>query len=136
MTVRTDITSREDIERVVDAFYALVQADDRLAPIFNDVAKVDWDAHLPRMYDFWEAVLFGAAGFKGNPLAAHRALARRTPLTAEAFDRWLALFHSTVDRLFAGPVADEAKLRASRVAGVLQYHIAADHDAASLASRS
>ena len=136
MTVRTDITSRADIERVVDAFYDLVQADDRLGPIFNDVAKVDWDAHLPKMYDFWEAVLFGAAGFKGNPLAAHRVLARRTPLTADAFDRWLALFHSTVDRLFAGPVADEAKLRASRVAGVMQYHIAADQDAASLASRS
>lgn len=123
---RFDITSRGDIVRLVDDFYAEIRQDAILGPIFDDVARVDWAAHLPRMYDFWDAVLFGTPGFKGNPLAVHRALARRAPLTTAEFDRWIALFHTTVDALFAGPVADEAKGRALRVAAVMQHAIAAD----------
>jgi hemoglobin len=121
-----DIASRADIERLVDAFYNLVRADEILGPIFNDVAKVDWPVHLPKMYAFWEALLFGVPGFKGNPLAVHRALAQRTPLTPVEFGRWVEIFHATVDALFAGPVANDAKQRASRIAVVMQQQIAAD----------
>jgi len=123
---RFDITSRGDIVRLVDDFYAEIRQDTILGPIFDDVARVDWAAHLPRMYDFWDAVLFGTPGFKGNPLAVHRALARQAPLNSTEFDRWIALFHLTVDALFAGPVADEVKRRALRVAAVMQHAIAAD----------
>lgn len=124
-----DITSRADIERLVDTFYDRIRADDLLGPIFDEVARVDWAAHLPKMYAFWEAVLFGASGFKGNPLAAHRILAQRTPLTAREFDRWIVLFRETVDALFAGPMAVEAKQRAERIASVMQFHIDADRAA-------
>ena len=121
-----DIASRDDVKRLVDTFYERVRGDTLLGPIFDDVAQVDWASHLPRMYDFWEAVLFGAASFKGNPLAVHRELALRTPLTGREFDRWLALFHGTLDDLFAGAIADEARLRSARIAGVMQYHVEAD----------
>jgi hemoglobin len=121
-----DLTDRTDVVRLVDAFYDRVRADTILSPIFDGVARVDWGRHLPKMYDFWESVLFGKIGFKGNPLAVHRALARRTPLTVVEFDRWLQLFHVSVDALFAGPCAEEAKLRASRIAVVMQHHVAAD----------
>ncbi len=114
--------------RLVDAFYTRVRGDDILGPIFGDVAHVDWDRHLPKMYDFWESVLFGKVGFTGSPLAVHRELAQRTRMSSVEFDRWLKLFHASVEALFAGPVADEAKLRASRIATVLQHHIAADRD--------
>src|SRR3546814_8180955 len=60
--------------------------------IFDDVAHVDWGAHLPKMYAFWESVLFGKPGFKGDPLSAHRLLARKTPLTVVEFSRWVSLF--------------------------------------------
>jgi hemoglobin len=126
MTAAHDLGSRADVERLVDAFYERVRADDLIGLIFNDIVRVDWAAHLPKMYAFWTSVLFGEAGFKGNPLAVHVALARRTPLTPRAFERWISLFHATVDQLFTGPVADEAKQRAMRIAGVMQYHIAAD----------
>lgn len=121
-----DLTSRADIERLVDTFYDRIRSDSRLGPIFDEIARVDWQTHLPRMYAFWEAVLFGAAGFKGNPLAVHRALARRTPLAPDDFDRWIALFHHSVDALFAGPVASDAKQRAVRIAAIMQHHIADD----------
>lgn len=126
MSSLPDLSARPDIERLVDAFYDRVQADDLLGPIFNDIAQVDWSSHLPKMYDFWESVLFGAPAFKGNPLSVHRLLARQASMTEREFGRWLDLFRTTVDELFAGPVADEAKLRASRIAGVMQHHIAAD----------
>ena len=118
-----DITTRADIVRLVDSFYRLVQEDEVLGPIFNDVARVDWAAHLPKMYDFWEAVLFGRPTFKGNPLAVHLALAQKTPLSSHEFDRWVALFHLTVEELFEGEVADMARLRARRIAMTMQHHL-------------
>lgn len=126
LTSLPDITSRTDIVGLVNAFYDRVRADAILYPIFDGVARVDWHQHLPKMYDFWESVLFGKTSFRGNPLAVHRELARRTSMTAAEFNRWLELFHASVDAQFAGPCADEAKLRASRIAVVMQHHIAAD----------
>jgi hemoglobin len=116
MTPRRDLATRQDIIALVDGFYDRVRADDLIGPIFDGIARVDWAAHLPKMYDFWEAVLFGAGNFKGNPMAVHRALARQAPLTSDAFDRWLALFRETVDERFAGAVAEDAKDRAQRIA--------------------
>ncbi len=130
MLTRPDIADRPDVVRLVDAFYEVVRADDILGPIFDGVARVDWNRHLPRMYDFWESLLFGAAGFKGNPLTVHRELARQATLTTAEFDRWLQLFHGSVDALFAGPRAEDAKSRASRIAEVMQHHIAVDRGAA------
>lgn len=124
-----DIATRDDIVALVDGFYTRVRTDDLLGPIFDDIAHVDWAAHLPKMYDFWDSVLFGRAQFKGNPLAVHRALASRAPMTDAAFGRWVVLFHTTVDELFSGSVAAEAKQRAVRIAMTMQYHIAADASA-------
>lgn len=132
-TERLDIISRDDIVRLVDTFYGHVRADDILGPIFDDVAGVDWAGHLPKICAFWDAVLFGTAGFKGNPLAAHLQLAQLTPLGTREFGRWIELFHGTVDALFSGPMAEEAKARASRIAIVMQHHIIADRGLSALA---
>ena len=126
---RDDITSRGDIERLVDGFYERVRGDQLLGPIFADVAHTDWAQHLPKMYDFWAGVLFGVAGFRGNPLAVHRDLATRVSLGDREFGRWLDLFHESVDTLFSGPCAEGAKARASRIAAVMQHHISSDQAA-------
>ena len=131
-----DLTDRADVIRLVDAFYARVRVDALLSPIFEDVAGVNWAQHLPRMYDFWDSVMFGRTAFKGNPLVVHRDLARRASLTTAEFDRWLELFHGAVDALFAGPFAEEAKSRASRIAVVMQGHIAGDPDRSPSADES
>jgi len=122
----SDIATRTDLESLVNTFYDCVRADEILGPIFDDVAHTDWERHLPKMYDFWDTVVFGAARFRGNPLAVHRELARRVPLGGREFGRWLSLFHQTVDTLFSGPRAEDAKARASRIAAVMQQHILAD----------
>ena len=120
---RHDITTPADIERPAHTLYERVPADEILAPIFDDVAHTDWARHLPKMYDFWETVLFGASAYRGQPIGIHVQLATRVALGQPEFGRWLALFVDTVDAAFLGPQADEAKLRAARIANVMQHHI-------------
>lgn len=60
-----DIQSDKDVEVLVHDFYSKVQVNDRPGYIFNDVAKVDWDDHLPKMVSFWSNFLFKRAGTRG-----------------------------------------------------------------------
>lgn len=39
--------------------------DDLLAPVFTEVAEVDWSAHIPRLIDYWCRVLLGEPGYDG-----------------------------------------------------------------------
>jgi hemoglobin len=112
LKVMKDLDSPEDVRLLVDEFYAAIKADALLNPIFTDVAHVDWDRHLPKMYAFWNALLLGISGYNGSPFAPHQKL----PVGREHFQRWVALFHATVDRNFAGARAKQAKDTAASMA--------------------
>ena len=118
-----DLLGRPDIERLVNAFYERVRQDELLGFIFNDIAHTHWDTHLPRMYAFWETVLFRTGGFTGNPVAAHAKLVPQTEMGRTQFDRWLHLFRETVDSLFQGPNAEHIKNCAHDMANVLYSRI-------------
>jgi hemoglobin len=122
--VKKDILDRKDIETMVNLFYEKVKQDDLIGYIFNDIVKVDWNAHLPVMYDFWEGVLFFTGGYTGNPMITHRKLNHVVSLSAEHFNRWLKLFLSTVDENFEGEKAELAKQRAMSIATVMQLKLA------------
>ena len=119
----SDLTGRADIERLVNAFYDRVRQDDLLGFIFNDIAKTDWSTHLPKMYAFWETVMFRSGGYSGNPLAAHARLTPLTMMGRDQFDRWLTLFKATVDALFAGENAEHIKRCAEDMANVIHGRI-------------
>lgn len=121
--MKADITNRKDIVLLVDTFYDQVRENEALNYIFNDLAKVDWESHLPRMYDFWASMLLGENGFTGNPMQKHVALSRRAPLTEKEFSEWLRLFTKTVNTLFEGPKAREAEIRAKSIAKLMLYKI-------------
>lgn len=123
-----DIETRDDIIKLVDTFYEKIGADPMLGPAFNDVAKIDWPSHLPRMYDFWETILFGRPLYKGNPAEVHNQLSEKmknhgTELTREHFDHWINLFQETVDELFEGERANRAKKSAYQQGRGLTVHI-------------
>lgn len=120
---RPDITGRAEIETLVNRFYERVQADDMLGFIFDQVAQTNWQTHLPKMHAFWETVLFRSGGYVGNPLAAHAKLVPLTAMGREQFDRWLTLFRSTVDELFAGEKAGHIKRCAEDMANVIHARI-------------
>lgn len=111
-----DISTIDDIRTLIDSFYDKVRQDDLIGYIFNDIAKVDWPHHLPKMYAFWEFLLLGGESYKGNPMEPHRALHQKVPLKKEFFDRWIKLFTQSVDEHFAGINAEEAKNKALLIA--------------------
>jgi hemoglobin len=111
-----DIATEQDIKLLVDSFYDRVNKDGVLSPIFNHVAKVDWEHHLPTMYSFWSALLLRKPGYKGAPWPKHMVL----PLKKEHFERWISLFCQTVNALFEGPKAAEAKSAALSIADTFQ----------------
>jgi hemoglobin len=113
---RGDIEDRADCERLVRAFYAKAFADPVIGFLFVDVAKLDLEAHVPRITSFWETVLLGARSYAGGAFRPHAQLHHRVPLRAGHFERWLALWGATVDELFAGERAELAKAHAWRVA--------------------
>ncbi len=121
--VRGDIEGRAEIVRLVDAFYDRVRSDGTLGFIFDEIARTDWTSHLPKMYDFWETVLFRSGGYVGNPLMAHARLVPMTAMGREQFDRWLQLFTETVDALFEGENAGHIKRCAADMANVIHAKI-------------
>lgn len=117
--MKPDISTPADIRNLIDTFYQKVQADDVIGYIFNDVAQVDWPKHLPVMYKFWEFLLLGTTdAYRGNPIQKHFDLHDKHPLKIEHFDRWVKLFQATVDELFEGAGAENAKFRAHAIAEV------------------
>jgi hemoglobin len=125
VTDRHDIESREDCERLVRAFYGKALEDPIIGWLFVDIAKLDLEAHVPRITSFWETVLLGAQAYSGGAFRPHVALHMKARLRAGHFERWLALWRATVDELFEGERAELAKEHALRVARAFHGRLAA-----------
>lgn len=123
-----DIAGRPDLVRLVDHFYDKVRADEDLGNVFDQVAKVNWESHLPKLYDFWDTVIFRAGTFRGNPIAAHANLLASTDLGWPLFERWLELFRAAVAELFTGERAEHIVRCAEDMANVIFSRIHAVPD--------
>ena len=120
---RKDITHRKDIELLVNAFYDKVKMDTEIGPIFTDIAKVNWNKHLPIMYDFWENIIFQTGNYTGNPMTAHFRIHEKNSFTKAHFTRWLALFQETLNDQFEGQNTELAKQRAISIATVMEIKL-------------
>lgn len=118
-----DINSKEDVKLLVNSFYKKVRANSKLNYIFDDLVKIDWEHHLPKMYSFWSTILLDEHSYSGNPMVKHIQLSKLTSMTSLEFSEWLKLFNQSVDGLFAGKNADEAKIRAANIARLMLYKI-------------
>lgn len=118
-----DVEGRGDLAVIVEDFYDRVRQDEILGPIFDDVAKVHWETHLPKIVDFWDTALFRSGAYRGNPLKPHLDLGRRVAMTWDRFERWLDLFFATVDTHFRGERADHLKRIAADMAAVMSRRI-------------
>ncbi|MGK2860792.1 MAG: group III truncated hemoglobin [Chitinophagaceae bacterium] len=116
-----DIQSRMDIELLMATFYEKVKKDDIIGYIFNDIAKINWEHHIPIICDFWETLLLNATSYRKNAMAVHYTLNRKIPLEEKHFQRWLQLFFETVDELFTGNIATMAKTKAKSIAALMQF---------------
>lgn len=111
--IKKDITDIEDIKLLVNTFYDSVRVDDMIGGIFHSVIK-EWSVHLEKMYRFWETVLLENHTYNGAPFPPHAQM----PVSKVHFERWLLLWNTTLDNLFAGEIAEEAKWRGHKMAGI------------------
>lgn len=115
------LETREDVELLVDKFYQLVIQDETIGFFFNDLMKVDWDLHLPKMYSFWETLLFGKASYKGNPMSKHFPINALQAMEKHHFETWLKLWTQTVKENFEGETAEAAIIKASNIANLMAH---------------
>lgn len=114
-----DISHLDDVKNLVDTFYGKVQVDDFIGPIFNEKIGNNWPEHLRKMYQFWQTILLDQHTYQGRPFPPHAQL----PIKQEHFERWLALFDTTVNELYEGPIAEEAKSRGRKMATLFQVKL-------------
>jgi hemoglobin len=89
------------VAQLVETFYARIQADHLLGPIFT--ARItDWPLHLDRMKAFWRSILHSSGEFAGNPMAKHLAI---PGIQRDHFAHWLDLFYAALRDLERHPSA-------------------------------
>ncbi len=118
--MKTDIKDRDDIEKIIKAFYKKVIADDVISIYFTDVIQVNWEVHTPLMINFWENILFFTDNYNGNPMNVHKRLDAVHKMSLKDFHRWNSLFTDTVNELFKGEKANLMKETALNVSAVMQ----------------
>jgi hemoglobin len=119
MITKTDLADLKDVQLLVDTFYSNVRKDALLAPIFNERIGERWPEHLEKMYKFWQTLLLKEHTYFGSPFPPHMQL----PIDSTHFTAWLTLFNKTVDELFAGPIAEDAKWRGAKMAELFAYKL-------------
>ncbi len=122
--MKNDIKTREDVFLLVSTFYKKVRNDEQIGYFFNNAIK-DWDEHLDKLTTFWESNLFLRGRYMGDPLAAHAKVDKENnnTITEFHFGIWLNLWYETIDELFEGDYAQNAKLRARKMSTFLYLKI-------------
>ncbi|MBC8046797.1 MAG: group III truncated hemoglobin [Fimbriimonadaceae bacterium] len=118
-----DIENKADIKIIIDSFYDKVKTDELIGHIFNDIANVNWEHHLPIMYDFWDFAILSNGTYARNVMTPHFALNEKIKLLPEHFGRWIKLFNETIDALFSGENSEAMKKRAHIIAETLKYKL-------------
>ncbi len=121
MSPTNDISSRQDIEVFIRAFYEKVVKDPTIGIIFTELVPINWDHHIPVITDFWETILLDHPVYKNNAMEVHYKLHAMYPLSKQHFDAWLRLFNQTLDEMYVGPITSLAKKRALGIARLMEF---------------
>lgn len=116
----TALTTKH-IEKLVTHFYQHVKKDEVLAPVFNEVAKVDWEQHLPLLCQFWNSVMLKTNEYHGNAYQKHSLLKEFTTIKEEHFSRWLNLFKQEAVKHLPKEAADDIIQKASLIGESLKF---------------
>lgn len=115
------LETREDIEYLVNSFYHKAVHDEKIGFFFTEIAKIELEKHLPKMYAFWESILFGQMSYKGNPMGAHFPINEVHAMEQPHFDRWLELWKATIEENFTGYTADMAIYKSENIAKLMAF---------------
>lgn len=118
-----DITTREDLTRLMESFYQKALQDVVIGHFFTEVAPLKMETHIPLIVDFWETIIFDKAKYRGNVFGVHEHLHQVSAFKEEHFDRWIVLFKETVNELFFGEKAEIIKQKAESIATVMKIKL-------------
>lgn len=123
--MKKEITSRQDIRKLVTLFHERLMTNDEFKIIFLDVAQLDMLEHMDIIIDFWESVLFQAGIYKNDLIDKHLELNRKFNygLNAQHFTDWLIMFNAVLDENFEGVKAEEARAKARSLASIIKAKI-------------
>ena len=107
----------EDLRETLVAFYALVETEPLLAPYFQEI---DMMAHMPRIESFWATMLFHTGTYSGSAFQPHLNM---PGLSSRHFERWVATLERTLDARFEGPMTEQMKFLARRIAYSMQVRL-------------
>jgi hemoglobin len=111
--MKRDIETYEDVLQLISRFYDRLLVDEQISHFF---IELDLEKHIHHVADFWAFVLIDQAGYANNMMTAHSKL----ELKANDFERWLALFHETINELFEGEKANLATERSKLIAWTMK----------------
>jgi hemoglobin len=111
--MKNDITTYEDCLLLIQKFYDKLLIDDRIGHFFTDLDLKD---HIPKVADFWAFILIDRPGYSNNMMTAHA----RLDLKEKDFERWLSLFHETINEYFEGEKANLAIERSKLIAWTMK----------------
>ncbi|PIC01335.1 preprotein translocase subunit TatC [Caulobacter sp. X] len=121
MAVPPPLFTDEEIDLLVETFYARIRRHHRLGPIFESAIGEDgWPQHLSTLKDFWSSVLNTTGRYKGQPMVVHQSV---EGITEGLFTPWLGLFHQTCADLFDAPRAAVVGQKAERIAKSLKLSL-------------
>lgn len=116
--LQTEFT-KANLRTLVIQFYTKVLKDELIGPVFinklgPDLVGSTWGPHLDTITEFWASFTTDNSNYRGSPFAPHMQL---NGLTREMFERWLELFHETLDSNYEAHLSRQLKERSNLIAG-------------------
>jgi hemoglobin len=113
-----DELNKDNVNKLVVLFYKQTLGNEKLAPYFieklgDDLSNETWQKHIELLTKFWLTLLTGKGDYKGAPFPPHLEISN---LDQEAFETWIKLFFSSVDKLYVEKIALKFKEKSSIIA--------------------
>jgi hemoglobin len=121
--LKKDIENRDDLEKVLNAFYKRAFEDDLISHFFLEVVPLDLKTHIPVITNFWESVVFNKHSYRKNVMEVHQHIHSLSQIKKEHLDRWVELFTKTIDDFFEGEKATLMKNRAASIATLMNIKL-------------
>ncbi|MBV7408445.1 group III truncated hemoglobin [Maritimibacter sp. DP1N21-5] len=113
---------REDIDRLMTAFYARIRKHKVLGPIFARAIAPEngpeWKVHEEKIASFWRNAILMDRDYRGSPMQAHVTNGEVMP---EHFPLWLEVFHETARDVLPPEKAASMSALAERIGQGLRW---------------
>lgn len=115
--------TEDQIDAVVQAFYAKIRVHPTLGPIFKGAIGTNdtiWGFHEDKIGCFWRSVLLREGSYNGSPVAIHLEV---PGIMDEHFTQWLELFDSVLQATLPQEAAAVFSAKAHKIGGGLRRSV-------------